>query len=108
MVTASWMFISTPCEATVTGPVDPTSGMVMNLSDLMRVMRAEIWEAVDHKYLNEDVPFLRGVVPTAENLAIAFWNVLAAHAGAFAPARLTRVRVVESAANYADYDGPNP
>jgi 6-pyruvoyltetrahydropterin/6-carboxytetrahydropterin synthase len=93
-------------EATLRGPVDPQHGMVMNLADLMKVMREEIWEPCDHKYLNEDVPWLAGRVPTAEVLAIAFWERLAARADDLAPGRLVNVRVVESAANRVDYAGP--
>jgi 6-pyruvoyltetrahydropterin/6-carboxytetrahydropterin synthase len=93
-------------EVTVRGQVDVQTGMVMNLTRLMELMRKEIWEHVDHKHLNQDVPWLRGVVPTAENLAIAFWDRLAAHGGAFGAARLVRVRVIESATNLVDYHGP--
>ena len=93
-------------EVTLRGPVDPTTGMVMNLTDLMRVVQQEIVSELDHRYVNEDVPFLTQVVPTAENLAIAFWGRLAAHADAFESAELCRVRVLESADNFVDYHGP--
>jgi len=92
-------------EVTVKGRVDPVTGMVMNLNDLMEVMRTEIWEHVDHKHLNEDVPFLKGIVPTAENLAIVFWQRLQACQDRFGAARLHRVRVVESRDNLVDYFG---
>ena len=50
--------------------------MVMDLKKLADIMDQEIIERVDHKHLNHDVDFLRGVIPTAENLAIAFWRIL--------------------------------
>lgn len=93
-------------EASVRGPLDQRTGMVMNLTDLMRVMREEIWDHVDHKYLNEDVPFLDGVIPTAENLAIAFWDRIQARATELAPSILVRVRIIESPVNSATYEGP--
>jgi 6-pyruvoyltetrahydropterin/6-carboxytetrahydropterin synthase len=76
----------------------------MDLNRLMVIMRNELVGEVDHKYLNEDVPFLRGRIPTAENLAMAFWERLAPHfvTGALG---LRRVRVVESAVNWAEYAG---
>ena len=40
-------------------------------------MRDRVVDRVDHKNLNEDVDFLRGVIPTAENLARRFWQELA-------------------------------
>ena len=92
-------------EVTVEGPVDPVTGMVMNLNDLAEVMRTEIWQQVDHKNLCEDVPFLQGVVTTAENLAITFWQQLAAKQDRLGGSRLFRVRVVESPDNFVDYFG---
>ena len=93
-------------EATVRGPLDERTGMVMNLTDLMRIMREEVWEHVDHKYLNEDVSFLQGVIPTAENLAIAFWDRIQARSSELQPSVLTRVRIIESSANSATFENP--
>ena len=91
-------------EVTVAGEVDPVTGMVMDLNVLMQVMQREVIAHVEHVYLNEDVEFLAGVVPTAENLAVAFWHRIAPHLPA--QARLLRVCVIESRANRADYFGP--
>jgi 6-pyruvoyltetrahydropterin/6-carboxytetrahydropterin synthase len=87
-------------EASVSGDTDPETGMVVNLRDLDRAVREAVVEHVDHRHLNHDVPFLRGVVPTAENLALAFWERLEASLGGAAPgARLRRLRLVESENN---------
>ena len=94
-------------EVSVEGVVDDRTGMVMDLNRLMELMKHELVTKVDHRYLNEDVPFLRGRIPTAENLAIAFWERLAPHF-ASGNARLRRIRVVESAMNWAEYSGPRP
>ena len=77
----------------------------MNLSTVMRLMRELVIDEVDHKYLNTDVPFLEGVIPTAENLAIAFWDRLDPHIESEG-CRLYRIRMHESQANKADYYGP--
>jgi 6-pyruvoyltetrahydropterin/6-carboxytetrahydropterin synthase len=50
--------------------------MVIDLKKLKDIMRERVIERVDHRNLNEDVDFLRGVVPTAENLARCFWRQL--------------------------------
>jgi len=63
-------------EVTVRGEVPAETGMVMNLLDLERIVRDKVISKLDHKNLNLDVPFLAGVIPTAENLAIAIWNQL--------------------------------
>lgn len=93
-------------EVTVRGPVDPRTGMVLNLNTLMSLMRSEIVDQVDHRFLNEDVPFLQDLpVITSEALAVTFWNRLAEHEAGWGGARLHRVRVMESAANFVDYYG---
>ena len=91
-------------EARVRGPVNPDTGMVMNLTDLMRIMREEIVAKVDHLDLNEDVDFLQGKIPTAEVLAVEFWERIQPHLAS--ECVLERVRVVESRDNYVDYNGP--
>jgi 6-pyruvoyltetrahydropterin/6-carboxytetrahydropterin synthase len=64
-------------EVSVRGRIDPETGMVIDLKHLKDIMRARVVDRVDHTSLNEDVDFLRGVIPTAENLARAFWQELA-------------------------------
>lgn len=64
-------------EVTVEGPVQRDTGYVVDLKLLKEVIRREVIAKVDHKHLNHDVEFLRGVIPTAENIAIAIWKVLA-------------------------------
>jgi 6-pyruvoyltetrahydropterin/6-carboxytetrahydropterin synthase len=86
-------------EVTVAGPVDPETGMIANLKDVDRVLRREFIDLVDHKHLNRDVECLRGVVPTAENIAITAFTMLSPH---FRPARLVRLRLVESENNAAE------
>lgn len=92
-------------EVCVRGPVDTGTGMVMDLNRLARLVREELLEAVDHKNLNTDVSFLAGIVPTAENLAVAFWERLAARLED-ATCRLYRIRLYESRTNFVDYLGP--
>ena len=64
-------------EVSVKGSIDPETGMVIDLKRLKDIMRERVVDRVDHTNLNADVDFLRGVIPTAENLARAFWNELA-------------------------------
>lgn len=61
----------------VKGRVDPETGMVIDLKKLKDIVRDRVLDRVDHQNLNEDVDFLQGVIPTAENLARAFWHELA-------------------------------
>ena len=86
-------------EVTVRGITEPATGMVVNLKDLDRIMRESVITHVDHRHLNRDVPFLKGVIPTAENLALAFWAQLEPRLPGL---ELARVRVVESENNSAE------
>ena len=93
-------------EVTVRGLVPRRTGMVMDLKRLMEVLREEIVSQVDHKHLNRDVAWLAGTIPTAENVAVAFWKRLEPRLRGFEGCRLHRVRVCESRNNYVDYLGP--
>uniref|UniRef100_A0A803W5H9 6-pyruvoyl tetrahydrobiopterin synthase n=1 Tax=Ficedula albicollis TaxID=59894 RepID=A0A803W5H9_FICAL len=57
-------------------PIDPVSGMVMNLTDLKEYMQAAIVEPLDHKNLDKDVPYFSEVVSTTENVAVFIWDNL--------------------------------
>ena len=61
----------------VRGEIDPDTGMVIDLKKLKDIIRQRVVDRVDHRNLNEDVDFLRGINPTAENLVRAFWQQLA-------------------------------
>jgi len=86
-------------EVTVGGPLDAESGMVVNLKHVDAVLRREFVDAVDHHHLNRDVDFMRDVIPTAENVALAAFHRLEPH---LKPARLLKVRVVETENNAAE------
>ncbi len=90
-------------EVTVSGVPDPRTGMVIDLAEMDRMVRERLLAYVDHKDLNSDVPFMKGVIPTAENIVKSFWNEL--EPGIPGPARLHRLRLVESRNNAAEYTG---
>ena len=94
-------------EVTVRGEVPKKTGMVLDLKILRDVMQRVIHERCDHKHLNHDVPMLEGVIPTAENLAIRFWEELEPELRPYAGVKLHRVRIIESRDNYVDYHGPD-
>lgn len=89
-------------EVTVRGIPDPLTGYVMDLKELSRVIDREIIDRVDHCHLNYDVEPLRGVIPTAENLAVLFWDILHPH---ITGGVLHCIRLYESANNYVEYFG---
>ena len=89
-------------EVAVEGPIDERSGYVIDLSRLKSIVQHEVIDRVDHRNLNVDVEFMRGVNPTAENIVVACWRVLERHV---APGRLRRLRLWETENNYVEYEG---
>ena len=61
-------------EVVVAGQIDQVTGYVLDLKQLSEVMFRRVIQDVDHRNLNTDVPWLEGRIPTAENLALAFWE----------------------------------
>jgi 6-pyruvoyltetrahydropterin/6-carboxytetrahydropterin synthase len=57
----------------VEGQPDPESSMIVNLTDLDRVLKEEVDAPLDHKNLNRDVAEFAALPPTAENLALWIW-----------------------------------
>jgi len=88
-------------DVTVRGPIDPLTGMVIDLGELKGIVNATVIERFDHADLNAD-PLFRDRIPTTENIAIAVWDLLAPKLG---PDRLARVRVWEDPTLFVDYDG---
>jgi len=89
-------------EVTVAGEPDPKTGYVIDLKKLKKVIEEHFISKVDHKHLNLDVEFLRNVVPTAENIAIACWDQLAPW---IKDGKLYSVRLFESQNNFVEYKG---
>ena len=89
-------------EITVEGPVDPKTGMVMNLTELKRIGN-QVVERFDHRNLNEDLPEFRETLPTSENLARVIFRLVRP----LLPegVRLYRVRVHETEDLFADFYG---
>ncbi len=88
-------------EVTVTGPVDPATGMIANLTELDGFVTREVLEPFDHTYLNKDVAAFRDVVPTTENLCIEIFGRLKS----FPAARLVKIRLEETGRNSFEYAG---
>ncbi|MDQ3699092.1 MAG: 6-carboxytetrahydropterin synthase [Gemmatimonadota bacterium] len=93
------------CEVTVRGEIDGTTGMVVDLGALDRVLAAEVRTRFDHKNINVDVPEFAdgGLVPTGENLARFIFSRVQAALGD--TATVTRVAVSEDDSVCAEYRG---
>jgi len=92
-------------EVTVIGNPDSETGFVVDLGKLKKVMEEKILEPCDHRNLNMDVPFLEGIIPTSENLVIAFYNELKSAVETIAAegSKLYAVKLFETERNIAEY-----
>ena len=75
-------------EVTVEGEPDPDTGYIL--------------EKCDHKNRNLDVDFLQGIIPSSENLVVAFWNQIEPH---IPGGTLVSVKLFETARNVVEYCG---
>ena len=64
-------------EASVRGEVNSESGYLIDMKDLKSVLNRRVVNDVDHRHLNIEVPWLDGVIPSAENLAKVFFERVA-------------------------------
>ncbi len=83
-------------EVLTRGPVDPNTGMVIDLREFDEVVRTTILERFDHTNLNLD-PIFANQVPTTENLCKVVFGLLQ---NAVTPGRLETVRVEETENNF--------
>jgi 6-pyruvoyltetrahydropterin/6-carboxytetrahydropterin synthase len=89
-------------EVTVAGPIDATTGMVFNLTELKNVMTDVIEHDIDHKNLNMDVPAFKTLNPTAENIAAVLWDLMEKR---LKPGLLHEVKLIETENNFVSYRG---
>jgi len=91
-------------EVTITGDVDPETGMVLNLREVDAIVQGEIVARFDHRHINEEIDEFRNTVPTTENLVLYAWRRLAP---VFADrgVRLCRVRLREDPFLWAEFRG---
>lgn len=89
-------------DVSIEGGIDPTTGYVFDLAKLKLVVEKEITSLVDHRNFNLDVPFMKDIIPTSENIVVAFWNILQPRV---APAKLKRLVMWETENNYVEYKG---
>jgi 6-pyruvoyltetrahydropterin/6-carboxytetrahydropterin synthase len=88
-------------EITVSGQVDPQTGMVCNLVDLDGFVGQQVFEHYDHQNLNL-LPEFATEVPTTENLCIAIYDIVKR---GFDKAHLEKVRIEETMMNSFEYSG---
>ncbi|RYY57057.1 MAG: 6-carboxytetrahydropterin synthase [Chitinophagaceae bacterium] len=89
---------------TIKGEPDPETGFVFDVKRLSNIIKDQVVEKIDHRNLNEDVPFMKGKMCSTENLAIEIWKQLEPHIPG--SVRLHCIRLYETPRIFVEYFGP--
>jgi 6-pyruvoyltetrahydropterin/6-carboxytetrahydropterin synthase len=90
-------------EVTVTGKIEPRTGMIVDLGALQQVIDQYVVEPFDHTFLNKDIPYFDRVVPTAENIALYIAQLLRSPVAQLG-VELTKINLIESPNNSCEID----
>lgn len=88
-------------KVSVHGDIDPKTGIVMNLTDLKKIIQDKVMTKVDHRHLNLDVEEFKSLNPSAENIAYVIWQWLKPALGDL----LYEIELFETENNIAIYRG---
>ncbi len=89
---------------TVKGIPNPETGFIIHLSDLSDILNQKVIEPIDHKNLNVDVDFMKGIMPSIENLIIEIWKQIE---GSIVEkgGELVKIKLIETNNNFVEYYG---
>jgi 6-pyruvoyltetrahydropterin/6-carboxytetrahydropterin synthase len=91
---------------TVKGRPSEQTGFVIDLKQLSVLIRQEVIDHLDHRNLNLDVPFLKGMMASTENVAIKIWERLEDKIRETG-GELAKIKLVETENNFVEYYGGN-
>lgn len=86
-------------EVVVRGPIDERSGMVVNVTDIDKVVQQLLEEEFDGKFLDREHPYFRQRIPTTESIVTYLWQALD---GSFPNCELYKLRLYESPFLFTD------
>ena len=89
-------------DVSVIGDVDPRTGYVLDIKTLKDIVEERVLSRFDHRNLNLDVPEFRDLIPTAENIVVVCWRLLAP---AIPSGRLHKLVLWETERNLVEYTG---
>tara|TARA_Y100000590_G_scaffold461215_1_gene622268 strand:- start:3127 stop:3543 length:417 start_codon:yes stop_codon:yes gene_type:complete len=90
-------------RVTVEGELDPDTGFVIDFRDLNSLVDSVVIKDLDHKNINLDVPWMEGVISSAENMVIAIWSRIS---GVLPNGvELKKLTLWENSRNYVEYTG---
>lgn len=89
---------------TVKGVPNKETGFLIDMKFLSNIVHSHVIEKVDHKNMNIDVDFMKGIIPTTENIAVAIWEQLFPHIKELG-VELHCIRLEETEKNTVEYYG---
>jgi len=89
-------------EVVVAGNINPKTGYVIDLKKLKEILITKIISKVDHRHFNYEVDFMKGIIPTTENIAVGIWKELV---NEIKDGKLYSVKIFETENNYIEYKG---
>tara|TARA_B100001113_G_scaffold280224_1_gene234928 strand:- start:241 stop:654 length:414 start_codon:yes stop_codon:yes gene_type:complete len=90
-------------EVSVTGPIDPGSGWLVDLQKLNKLLKRKVVNVLDHSQIELDIEWFKGKQPSSENILIWIWDEIADE---IETGTLHKLRLVETHSIYTDYYGP--
>lgn len=63
-------------EVTVVGPIDPITGMVMNISDFKNLVQVRTMDVLNHKNIEQDFEYFSDKINWVENTAKSIFKQL--------------------------------
>lgn len=90
-------------HVTIKGHPHPDSGFVYDAKKLSAIVKEHIIEQLDHKNLNEEVPFMQGKLCSIENLVMEIWKQLIPHLPP--DVQLHSLKLYETDRIYTEYFG---
>jgi 6-pyruvoyltetrahydropterin/6-carboxytetrahydropterin synthase len=89
-------------EVVVAGEINKETGFVIDLSLLKTIIRENVISKVDHKNLNLETDFMKGLNPTSENIVMAIWEILT---DKIPEGKLYSIKLYETENNFFEYRG---
>ena len=90
-------------EVSVTGPIDPGSGWLVDLQKISKLVKSRVVNVLDHSQIEKDIDWFKGKQPSSENILLWAWEEIAPR---LQQGTLYRLRLVETHSIHTDYYGP--
>jgi len=90
-------------EVSVTGPINPETGWLVDLQKLKKIVRTKVIDILDHSQIEQDIDWFKDKQPSSENILIWIWDQIADDLD---EGKLYRLRLVETHSIHTDYYGP--